>query len=59
MMALDMTAQLAPIIWGVFGLLLASTVGIVVTALPRTESRPQRTARPTRELRPVSASAAA
>ena len=56
MMALDMTAQLAPVVWGMFGMLLASAVGIVITALPRGETK-RPASRPIRDLRPATASA--
>jgi hypothetical protein len=55
MMALDMTAQLAPVVWGTFGLLLASAVGVIIAALPRTEHSD----RPLRALRQASMPAAA
>jgi hypothetical protein len=54
MMALDMTAQLAPMVWGMFGLLIVSLAGIVATALPRTRSLPTRAGRPSATLRPAS-----
>ncbi len=33
MMALDMTAQLAPLVWGINAILILSAIGIVVAAL--------------------------
>jgi hypothetical protein len=36
MLTFDMTVQLAPVVWGMVGLLLASGVGIIALALPRT-----------------------
>lgn len=47
MMALDMTVQLAPVIWGMVGVLLASALGILTLALPRTTPGAQATRRPT------------
>lgn len=39
MMAIDMTAQLAPLAWGFFGLLLVSGAGIIAAAWPRHSTR--------------------
>lgn len=58
MMTLEMTAQLAPVAWGMFALLLVSAVGIIVAALPRAGSAPK-VGRPTRALHPVSLPASA
>jgi hypothetical protein len=56
MMAFDMTAQLAPVVWGMFGVLFASAVGIVATAWPRSETK-RPASRPIRALRPAAVSA--
>lgn len=34
MLTLDMTAQLAPVAWGMFGLLIVSAAGILAQVLP-------------------------
>jgi hypothetical protein len=54
MMALDMTVQLAPMVWGMLGLLIVSAAGIITIALPRTQASPRRVDRPTPALRPAS-----
>lgn len=59
MMAFDMTAQLVPVVWGMFGLLLASAVGIIATALQNAGSGTQPAKRPTPRLHPVSMTASA
>lgn len=59
MMALDMTVQLAPLVWGMVGVLLASAVGILTLALPRTTRRAQATRRPTTALGHVALPASA
>lgn len=52
MMVFDMTAQLAPLVWGIVGLLIVSAAGIFAQALPSSGSMTKN--RPTRTLRPVS-----
>jgi hypothetical protein len=54
MMAVDMTVQLVPIVWGMFGLLIVSFAGIVTTSWPRTRPLPTRVGSPTPTLRPAS-----
>ncbi len=56
MVAFDMTAQLAPVVWGMFGALFASVVGIALTALPHGETK-RPASHPLRTLRPAAASA--
>ena len=56
MVAFDLTAQLAPVVWGMIGVLFASAVGIIVTALPQGETK-RPASRPIRTLRPAAASA--
>lgn len=59
MMTFDMTAQLAPVLWGTVGLLIVSAAGIVATALPTLRAMTKRASGPTAILRPASLSASA
>jgi hypothetical protein len=54
MVVFDMTAQLAPVAWGIFGLLIVSAAGIFAQGLPTSGSMTKKARRPTRTLRPVS-----
>ena len=54
MVVFDMTAQLAPVAWGILGLLIVSAAGIFAQALPSSRSMTKNTGRTTRTLRPVS-----
>lgn len=52
MVVFDMTAQLAPVAWGIFGLLIVSAAGILAQARPTLGSTTKRPA--TTSLRPAS-----
>jgi hypothetical protein len=54
MVVFDMTAQLAPVVWGIYGLLIVSAAGIFAKALPSSGSMTKKAGRPIRTLRPVS-----
>lgn len=52
MLAFDMTALLAPVAWGIFGLLIVSAAGIFAQALPTGGAMTKKPS--TRTLRPAS-----